>query len=394
MTPILILLASSFVVPAFTGYIESGPEARIDRNGVSRWTSEETVLLWGGRLSAGTLNIAFDAEIPAGEAGEWRLEAAGQSRVLPYADGKVRSASLSIEEEGWKTIRLRGVKRSGDTFGQLKGLTLSGEAAEGAQFNLKERRNSASVHIRYTAPEEPVEWFYNEVTATEDPIHTFYMACGFSRGYFGMQVNSPTERRIIFSVWDAGDVPDDRAKVDAENLVELVEKGPDVYASGFGNEGTGGHSHLKYMWKKGEKQRFLLRAQPEDNKTLYSAFYMAPEMTDWRLIARFRAPKDGGSIRRPHSFIENFWGTTGHLVRRAEYGPAWMRATDGKWHVSREATFTHDATGGGDRYDYDFGVSGARFWFQNGGFVGQSPKMGDKLTLSAMPAAPILKLPE
>ena len=40
--------------------------------------------------------------------------------------------------------------------------------------------------------------------AVEDPVHTYYMACGFQRGYFGMQVNSPTERRIIFSVWDTG----------------------------------------------------------------------------------------------------------------------------------------------------------------------------------------------
>lgn len=30
----------------------------------------------------------------------------------------------------------------------------------------------------------------------------YYMACGWHRGYLGMQVNSPTERRIIFSVRD------------------------------------------------------------------------------------------------------------------------------------------------------------------------------------------------
>ena len=42
---------------------------------------------------------------------------------------------------------------------------------------------------------------------------TYYMACGWHRGYFGMQVNSPTERRIIFSVWDSGGEAVDRSKV-------------------------------------------------------------------------------------------------------------------------------------------------------------------------------------
>src|SRR3569623_780629 len=104
--------------------------------------------------------------------------------------------------------------------------------------------------------------FYNEVTAVEDPVATYYMACGFGRGYFGMQVNSPTERRIIFSVWDAasGQSAKDRSTVSAENQTQLVAKGPCVEASVFGNEGTGGHSRLVYPWKTGEAQRFAVTA--------------------------------------------------------------------------------------------------------------------------------------
>ena len=51
------------------------------------------------------------------------------------------------------------------------------------------------------------------MTGLEDPLWTYYMACGWHRGYFGMQVNSPTERRIIFSVWDSGNEAVDRGKV-------------------------------------------------------------------------------------------------------------------------------------------------------------------------------------
>jgi len=148
-----------------------------------------------------------------------------------------------------------------------------------------------------------VEAFYCEVTALEDPLWTFYMACGWHRGYFGMQVNSPTERRIIFSVWDSGSEAVDRRKVGEEDRVSLVAKGPGVYSGDFGNEGTGGHSHLKYLWKTGEKQRFIVTARPTDpTHTIFSGFYYHPEDKKWMLISSWKAPKEGGYLRGLHSF--------------------------------------------------------------------------------------------
>ena len=69
--------------------------------------------------------------------------------------------------------------------------------------------------------------FYNEVTIPKDadPIYSYYMACGFARGYFGIQVNSPTERRVIFSVWDAGKEAIDRNKVNDDNKGKINGKG-------------------------------------------------------------------------------------------------------------------------------------------------------------------------
>ena len=173
------------------------------------------------------------------------------------------------------------------------------------------------MHLNYlTPPDAKIVWFYSEVTAFKDPVTTFYMACGFSRGYFGMQVNSVKERRIIFSVWDAGTGASakDRSKVDKDNQVSLVAKGEGVVSSIFGNEGTGGHSHLKYMWKTGVPQRFLLTAQPfPDQSTVYTGYYFHPDQKAWVLISSMRAPKDGGYIKRLHGFSENFGGSTGHL---------------------------------------------------------------------------------
>ena len=102
--------------------------------------------------------------------------------------------------------------------------------------------------------------------------------CGWHRGYFGMQVNSPEERRIIFSVWDRGNEPTDPNKVDEVDRVRLVAKGDGVFTGRFGNEGTGGHSHLKYPWKTGSTQKFLVTATPtDDTHTRFTGYYFHPD---------------------------------------------------------------------------------------------------------------------
>ncbi len=274
--------------------------------------------------------------------------------------------------------------KSGTSFGEIKGLSITGTAAVDAHFNLKERRNAASVHLIYPVPaadEANVAWFYNEVTVTKDPVWSYYMACGFRRGYFGIQVNSPTERRIIFSVWDSGNEGVDRSKVSADDRVQLLAKGDDVIASGFGNEGTGGHSHLIYPWKAGQTYRFLVSAEPESTHTVYSGYFYFPEKKAWGLIASFRAPKDGGYLHGLYSFNENFGGANGEYQRLAEFGNQWLKLSDGKWVELTTAKFSHDGTGKADRLDYASGVEkNGRFYLSNGGFVANGVKFGDLLT--------------
>ena len=49
-------------------------------------------------------------------------------------------------------------------------LVLDGPATVDAHFNTDPRRNAASVHLSYPLPKDAaVGWFYNEVTAVEDP---------------------------------------------------------------------------------------------------------------------------------------------------------------------------------------------------------------------------------
>jgi hypothetical protein len=263
-------------------------------------------------------------------------------------------------------------------------------------FNLDARRNAASVHLRYpTDSTLTVTGFYNEVTAVDDPVATYYMATGFARGYFGMQVNAPTERRIIFSVWDAanGTNAKDRTTVAPENFTQLVAKGDGVVADVFGNEGTGGHSHLVYDWKTGSTQKFFVTAKPEGESTVYAGYWFHPVKQAWVLIASFRAPKDGQGLRRLYSFSENFGGNNGHLRRKALFGNQWIRLSDGSWRELTTATFSHDATGKEARLDRFMGVEGGRFFLSHGGFVPGTTVMGAPFTRPAGGKAPVIELP-
>jgi hypothetical protein len=205
------------------------------------------------------------------------------------------------------------------------------------------------------------------------------MVCGFNRGYFGIQVNSATERRIIFSVWDSGNEGVDRKKVAADDRVQLLAKGDGVVASDFGNEGTGGHSHLVYNWKTGDTYRFLLTAKPDGTHTTYCGYFFFPDKKAWGLIASFRAPNDGGWLKGLYSFNENFGGANGQKRRLSEFGNQWIKTSDGTWSELTTAHFTHDATGGKDRLDYAAGAVQDRFYLSNGGFVAEPIKSGDKI---------------
>jgi hypothetical protein len=305
--------------------------------------------------------------------------------------------SFDIVTAGSQRFTLESLNPQGQPFGELDALVLDGPAVQEAHFNLQPRRNAASVHLVYPVDKDvKVEAFYCEMTGLEDPIWTYYMACGWHRGYFGMQVNSPTERRIIFSVWDSGNEAVDRKRVADENRVTLVAKGEGVDAGDFGNEGTGGHSHLVYRWKTGEKQRFLVTARPTDaTHTIYAGYYFHPDKKQWVLISSWKAPKEGGYLRRLYSFSENFGGANGHVLRKALYGNQWIRTVEGKWLELTTASFSHDPTGKADRLDRFMGVENGQFFLSHGGFVPGFTEYGQKFTRPATGAAPSdLVLPE
>jgi hypothetical protein len=350
--------------------------------------------------------VKLEARLPADASAKLRLTLAPVGgEPLPARDAILTGGDDAVfadfgafdlpDAHQYYTLTFTGLEKSGRTFGDLKALLLDGPAAADAEFNLEARRNAASVHLGYPVPKDAqVAAFYCEVTPREEPLYTYYEACGWHRGYFGMQVNGPHERRIIFSVWDAGGEAKDRGKVADDNRVKLLAKGDGVVAGDFGNEGTGGHSHLVYPWQKDQTYRFLLTAQVDGTFTTYAGWFYFPEKQAWGLIARFRAPRDGAWPHGLYSFNENFGGSNGYLRRLAEFGNQWIKLADGTWRELTEAHFTHDGTGKICRHDYGAGVTDGRFWLSNGGFVAAGVKYGDVFTRPAGGKAPDIALPE
>lgn len=310
----------------------------------------------------------------------------------------IKLGKVLISDTGFVQITLSVPKNTAKMMTSIAGILLSGTAVENMHYNHKPRRNAASVHLKYPVADSiKTISFYNEITvpAGFDPIHTYYMACGFARGYFGIQVNSEKERRIIFSVWDAGNEAVDRNKVGTENRVVLLAKGDSVIANDFGNEGTGGHSHFIYPWKTQTTYKFLVTALTDSasQTTIYSGYFYLPEQEKWKLIASFLAPKDGKNLRNLYSFSENFVGINGQLERKVLFGNQWIQnGANGQWQELTEARFSYDVTGKmGDRIDYGASVTPAgAFELWHGGFKNATANYGQSFTRAVQQNKPVI----
>ncbi|MDB5209993.1 MAG: hypothetical protein JWQ30_820 [Sediminibacterium sp.] len=400
---ILNVGAQTISIPGSTGYAVPSEknESSIftEKNGL-HWTDAKQQVSYSFYIrKAGNLAISINTKNEM--AGNTvKVSVAGKNFVLNIPSTKdfklVKAGTVAIKDSGFYTISLTSVKKAGNTIADIQSIELSGTATESMHFNPKSRRNAASVHLRYPfADSIKAIAFYNEITipAGADIVHSYYMACGFARGYFGIQVNSPTERRVIFSVWDAGKEAVDRNKVADSNKVQLLAKGEDMFADGFGNEGTGGHSHWVYPWKAGRTYKMMVTALADtaSQTTIYTGYFFLPELQKWKLIASFKAPRDGQTLRSLYSFNENFVGVNGQLQRKAFFGNQWIQRANGSWKEITQTTFSYDATGkAGDRIDYGAGTADGKFYLMNGGFQKNNVKYGDTIKRSASNDRPVI----
>lgn len=299
---------------------------------------------------------------------------------------KIPVGSIDIPEAGYVRIDLQGISKKGNDFGEIEQLIVDNASSKCnyvKDFSDYWGRRGPSVHLMYPMPTKgDIEWFYNEVTVPKEGevMYSYYMANGFREGYFGMQYNSPTERRILFSVWSPFNTEDPKLIPDSLKI-KMLRRGEGVHIGEFGNEGSGGQSYLNYPWKAGKTYKFLTQIHPDGNgNTIYTAYFYATDEKSWKLIASFLRPQTDTWYQQPHSFLENFSPEQGYLSRNVSFGNQWVRSKDGKWTRLTVAVFTHDETASAKvRLDYQGGnTNDNRFYLKMGGFFNESVPMGTR----------------
>jgi hypothetical protein len=236
-----------------------------------------------------------------------------------------------------------------------------------------------SVHLAYPAGKGAA--FYNEVTVERSAPGTYFCACGWDKGYFGMQELDRGKKVLIFSVWDSNQ--NDPRAVGEEKRVKLLYKDEKVRIGRFGGEGTGGQSFLDYDWKTGETYRFLVAAKVNGERTEYAGYFFVPEEKAWKHIVTFSTITGGRPLGGYYSFVEDFKrdGASATRPREARFGNAWLKAADGQWNAVVKARFTADRN---PVTNIDAGVRGDRFFLVTGGATeNKGAKLNEPIDLPA-----------
>jgi hypothetical protein len=297
--------------------------------------------------------------------------------------------------KGYHHIDIQGISKTTETYADVKSIVFKQPEDSTLVKYIKDDfyfgRRGPSTHLVFEPPTDDIEWMYSEIEIdqNQDVIGSYFMANGFGEGYFGIQVNSETERRILFSIWspfktdDPNSIPDDQK-------IRLLKKGESVTTGEFGNEGSGGQSYKVFNWKSQTRYGFLTKVKPNsDNTTDYTSYFFDPETNKWHLIASFRRPQTDTYVTRSYSFLENFIPNTGALSRRGGFYNQWMRDSKGNWYEITEAKFSADATARKDaRLDYSGGSANHGFYLKNCGFTDDFTLIGTKLSRTKLNTQP------
>ncbi|MBZ5859290.1 DUF3472 domain-containing protein [Flavihumibacter profundi] len=385
----------------FTNASES-ESLQVTNNGIENWVSASDTFTTYLRINRkGGLKLSVEASSDKGSI--LQVLICGQSKIISIEAGGLKwydAGSWTIKDTGYIKIVIKGLGKTGRYFAAIKNYSIAGSAVNDQTSFVKNNdgnfyywgRRGPSVHLNYPVDDSTrVEWFYNELTVPvgEDKLGSYFMANGFGDGYFGIQVNSSTERRILFSVWSPYQTDDPKTIPDSLRI-RLLQKGEAVQTGEFGNEGSGGQSFLRYNWVAGHTYQFLIRAKSLlQQHTVYSAYFYFPEIKKWQLIASFDRPKSPGGLRHLHSFLENFIPQTGNQSRLVFFGNQWICDDKGRWTELLKARFTADNTArAGYRMDYSGAVNNDIFQLRNCGFFNDFTPINQIFTRSAHGSLP------
>lgn len=219
-----------------------------------------------------------------------------------------------------------------------------------------------SVHLYYHT--QPASAALVRMKIEQSTGGSYFMACGWHEGYFGVQ-ELPNGRKVaLFSVWDSAE--DNPQKTPDDQRVQTLYRHPDARMNRFGGEGSGGHIMYPLDWKIGDTLQLLVAAWPCGDRTAYAGYIQPAGTNAWIHLVTFSKPTPKHDLRDVHSFVEDFLRNRASVgvPRRASFGPVWTRGMDGAWQEVRTATFTADQ----NRSDrIDAGIANGAFYLATGG---------------------------
>ncbi len=366
---------------------------------VSWKNPKETLSFFFAPKSTGTMKLFVEASVPKGTKQgtlSFTYEGVSHEITVDSATAKIYPVgSWKVEKSGYVKIEMRGtsVTPSGSEFARVSDFFVGGDVASAMpactpKSVVKDsywNRRGPSVHMTYTLPNEDVEWFYNEVIVPKgsDIINSYFMLTGFSEGYMGIQANSATERKVLFSVWSAYST-DDPNQIPADYKVTTLRKGKGVEPQPFGNEGSGMQSFYTYPWETEKNYKTLVHVKPTGNGSTDYTGYFCDEKGNWHLLASFRRPKTNTWYKGAHSFLENYNPASSIYSREVHFINPWVRTKSGKWVELTEAKYSADTAGTkGYRIDREGFANGSSFVLRNCGFVVGSTALGEKFKRSS-----------
>ncbi|EEI93766.1 hypothetical protein HMPREF0765_0619 [Sphingobacterium spiritivorum ATCC 33300] len=407
----------TFIIPANKAYAvpytpdekETGVSVPVgypeDKGSISNWTNKNRSIVWYLYQTAGAYHLDFDNTTAKGKNLKFNLKMSpcyaplqispSQTQIVFKGGGKqtrTSAGSILINQTGYYKYELSPQSEPSNAI-VIHNLIFK-STTDNAHVNQTDYQSTPSVHINFSstaATTKSYNWLYEEVNVPQgaDPLHTFYMAIGFYRGYLGMQTNSKTERRVLFSVWDSKDAEHD-ATTTQQDYVSLVDRSEATTVNSFGGEGTGGQSYVKSAnWKTGETVAFLMNVLPqENNSVILSAWYKLASQQKWNYIASWRAPKENRYFNGFHSFLENYGYPNGQFRREADYFNAWGKENEsGKWINFNKVRFSNTDGKEGQRVDYEQGVSPRNpnyFYMSSGGYT-PTVKTANEIPLATQP---------
>jgi len=293
-----------------------------------------------------------------------------------YPDFKiVNMGTYQISDTGYHFVEIKGNSKLISTYPLIESLLIENAVDGSILYNKSNYLGAASTHLRYMVPKDSaVQWFYTEVKVPEEvknSVNAYYETNGFHSGYGGIQINNPKERRFIFSIWSLFKT-DDPKQIPLDYRVHLNKKGKGVFTGEFGDEGSGGHSHLVLSWKTNTTYRFLtgITSLQGDSATYVGYFAMPDDHYKWHLLSKWTQHKTDTKtgFKNLYAFVENF-GNNGDDYFKAFYSNQWAITFNGNWMELTEAKFTTTANSKThQRFDYGAGVEDGKFYMFTGGF--------------------------